>query len=87
MTHTLAIAEVTALHKVYVRKVIDTVNDLDNGLYEIANESPKNSQDWQYHMIEYIKDYEATLPKQHPVGMTVDHPGGDNGDLFASQAE
>jgi hypothetical protein len=86
-THTLAIAEVTALQEAYVRKVIDTVNDLDNVLYEISNESPGNSEDWQYHMINYIKGYEATLPKQHPVGMTVEWPGGDNGELFASSAD
>ena len=34
-----------------MRKVVDTVNDLDNVLYEISNESPGNSQDRQYHMI------------------------------------
>ena len=29
----------TALQEAYVRKVIDTVNDLDNVLYEITNEA------------------------------------------------
>ena len=38
------------------------LNDLDNVLYEISNESPGNSQDWQYHMINLIKGYEATKP-------------------------
>ena len=61
---------VTRLQEAYVRKVIDTLNDLDNVLYEITNETAIFSRDWQYHMIKYIKDYQATKPKQHPVGMT-----------------
>ncbi len=60
----------TALQEAYVKKVIDTVNDLDNVLYEIANEAPDESIAWQYHLIDYIKAYEAGKPKQHPVGMT-----------------
>ena len=36
--HTLADPAVTALQEAYIRKIIDTVNDLDNVLYEIANE-------------------------------------------------
>jgi hypothetical protein len=86
-THTLQSPAITALQEAYVRKVIDTVDDLDNVLYEISNESPSNSQDWQYHMINYIKGYEASKPKQHPVGMTVEYPGGDNSELFASPAD
>jgi Family of unknown function (DUF6298)/Putative collagen-binding domain of a collagenase len=86
-THTLQSPAITALQEAYVRKVIDTVDDLDNVLYEISNESPSDSQDWQYHMINYIKSYEATKPKQHPVGMTVEYPGGDNSELFASPAD
>ncbi len=68
--HTLANPAVTALQEAYVKKVIDTVNDLDNVLYEIANEAPDESIAWQYHLIDYIKAYEAGKPKQHPVGMT-----------------
>jgi hypothetical protein len=85
--HTLKILAVTAIQESYVRKVVDTLNDLDNVLFEISNESHQNSQAWQYHMIAYIKNYEATKPKQHPVGMTVEWPGGDNAELFASPAD
>ena len=69
--HTLNNSAVTAIQEAYVRKVIDTLNDLDNVLYEIANESafPESVQ-WQYHMIHFIKDYQETKPNQHPVGMT-----------------
>jgi hypothetical protein len=56
------------LQKDYVKKVIDTVNDLDNVFYEIANEL--YAPQWQYEMIEFIKSYEKTKPKQHLVLMS-----------------
>lgn len=73
--------------KAYVRKVIDTVNHLDNVLYEIANETHASSTEWQYHMIRFINDYQAAKPKQHPVGMTFQHAGGSNSTLFHSPAD
>jgi hypothetical protein len=85
--HTLAIPAVTALQEEYVRKVIDTVNDLDNVLYEISNESDSGATEWQYHLINLIKAYEAAKPKQHPVGMTVAWPGGNNEELLTSPAD
>ncbi len=68
--HALQVPAITARQQAYVRKVVDTVNDLDNVLYEITNETAIYSKDWQYHMIRFIHTYEATKPKQHPVGMT-----------------
>jgi len=38
-------------------------------------------------MLGFLKAYEATRPKQHPVGMTVAYPGGDNAVLFAGPAD
>lgn len=87
LTHSLAMSEVLAVQEAYVKKVIDTVNDLDNVLYEISNESHGGSETWQYYMIDVIRQYEAGLPKQHPVGMTVEWPGGGNNDLFNSDAD
>jgi hypothetical protein len=85
--HTLQISAVTALQVAYVKKVIDTVNDLDNVLYEISNESNPESLAWQNYLVLQIKDYEKGKAKQHPVGMTVPFPGGSNTDLFNSQAD
>ena len=61
---------VNAIQKAYMRKVVDTVNDLDNVLYEIVNESGNYSTQWQYDFINSIKSYQSAKPKQHPVGMT-----------------
>ena len=83
----MAVPAVTALQKAYVKKVIDTLNDLDNVIYEIANESIAESQDWQYELIDFIKGYEATKPKQHPVLMSMSWPNQRNSVLFASSAD
>jgi hypothetical protein len=84
-THTLSNNRVIKLHKAYIRKVIDTLNDLDNVLWEISNESHTGSIKWHYYMIQFIKEYEATKPNQHPVGMTSSPI--NNPPLFASPAD
>lgn len=78
---------VLAAQEAYVRRVIDTVNDLDNVLYEICNEAHGGSTEWQYHMIRFIKQQEAGKLKQHPVGMTFQYKGGTNAILNESPAD
>ncbi|MCI0655971.1 MAG: hypothetical protein L0170_02745, partial [Acidobacteria bacterium] len=51
------------IQRAYVRKVIDTVNDLDNVYFEIANELGAST--WQNNLINYIKSYESGKPKRH----------------------
>jgi hypothetical protein len=87
--HTMTQPAVHAVQKAYVRKVVDTVNDLDNVLYEIANESIPASKEWQYDMITTIKEYESTKPKRHPVIMSAFWGPGDpcNPALFDSPAD
>lgn len=79
--------KVLAIQEAYVTKVIDTVNNLDNVLYEISNEAGAYSTTWQEHMIDFVHAQEAQRPKQHPVGMTFQFSGGSNSTLFASRAE
>lgn len=78
---------VREMQEAYVRKVVDTVSDLDNVLYEICNESHPQSTDWQYTMIRFVKAYEAQKGQQHPVGMTFQYRGGTNVTLFNSPAD
>ena len=82
---------ITARQRAYVRKVIDTVGDLDNVLFEIANESHAGSIAWQSRMTDYIHQYEKSKPKQHPVGITVPfgvpRKPGLNKALFDSPAD
>jgi CubicO group peptidase (beta-lactamase class C family) len=85
--HELGRPAVTDIQEAYVRKVVDTVNEFDNVLYEISNENHPPSTPWQYHMIRYIKEYERGKPFQHPVGMTFQYKGGTNQALFDSPAD
>jgi Family of unknown function (DUF6298) len=86
-SHELAVHAVTAIQEAYVRQVIDSVNDLDNVLYEISNESEVASTAWQYHIIDFIKRYEKSKGRSHPVGMTVQYPDGKNSTLLESPAD
>ncbi len=66
--HTMRNPEVNKVQAAYVRKVVDTLNDLDNVLYEVINEG--GEKEWNWWVIQTIHDYERTKPKQHPVGST-----------------
>lgn len=76
--------------KAFIRKCIDTLNDFDHVLFEIINEveAADHALKWHYHMVDYVRQYEAAKPKQHPVGMTATG-GGDqfNPLLFESSAD
>jgi hypothetical protein len=75
------------LQRAYIRKVVDTVNDLDNVLYEVANECHGDSTEWQYDVIRFVRQYQAGKPKQHPIGMTFQYKGGTNANLYNSPAD
>ena len=84
--HELKVAEITKLQEAYVRKVIDTLGDMDNVLWEIGNECHGGSVQWQYHMIRFIKQYESEKGlKPHLVGMTGAPISAEA--LFASPAD
>ena len=72
----------------YIRKIVDTVNDLDNVLYEVSNEAgAPYSDSWQDSVITFVKQYESTKPRQHPVGMTFQYIGGADATLYSSPAD
>jgi len=82
--HSLASGAVTALQEAYIRKVVDTVNDLDNVLFEVINEG--GNKEWDWWVVKTIHDYERTKPKQHPVGLT-GHGGEKTDSMLASGAD
>lgn len=86
--HSMKNGDVLAHQEAYAKKVIETLNDLDNVLYEILNEG--GTKDWQYHMVNFVKETEKALPEQHPVGMThavTVNPPMFNEDLWKSPAD
>ncbi len=82
--HSLASPAITALQTAYIRKVVDTVNDLDNVLYEVINEG--GNKEWNWWVAQTVKDYEQTKPKQHPVGIT-GHGGERLATMIVSPAD
>jgi hypothetical protein len=66
--HTRGNPEVNRLQAAYIRKVVDTLNDLDNVLYEVINEG--GEKEWNWWVIQTIHEHQAAREKQHPVGNT-----------------
>ena len=61
------------IQRAFVGKMIDTLNDFDHIIWEIGNEAPiSESINWQNEMTVYARNYEASKPKQHLVGITSD---------------
>ncbi len=65
MTATNAITE---LQDAYVRKTIETLNDLPNVLWIVSEEAPIKSTWWNSHLIALVRACERTQRHQHPIG-------------------
>jgi hypothetical protein len=85
-THTLASPRITRLQEAYVARVIRAVGDQPNVLYEVSNESSRGSMPWQNHIMRFLRSHERP-GSRHPVGTTVEYPGGDNDDLLTSDGD
>jgi hypothetical protein len=83
--HSMHNPEVLAHQAAYLHKVIDTVNDLDNVLYEVINEG--GSVAWQCYIANLVHEYERGKAKQHPVGVTAGTAGMRNAHLYAGPAD
>jgi hypothetical protein len=84
--YTLRYPPITAIQRRYLQAVVDSVSDLDNVLFEIANEGGGYSNAWQHDMLRYLRCYEATKPEPHPIGLSF-QIGGHNHTLFDSDAD
>jgi hypothetical protein len=82
--HTLANPRINELQAAYIRKVVDTVNDLDNVLYEVINEG--GEQEWDWWVVKTIRDHEQTKPNHHPIGIT-GHGAENLESMLASPAD
>jgi hypothetical protein len=66
--HVLGNAQANELQAAYIRHVVDTVNDLDNVLYEVINEG--GEREWDWWVVRTIRQHEAAKPNRHPIGIT-----------------
>jgi hypothetical protein len=62
---------ITAIQDAYVKKIIDTLNDLPNVLWIVSQEAPPDSTWWNSHLIALTRSYEAGKPQRHPIGYGV----------------
>lgn len=85
--HQLAKKRVTKIQEAYLRWLVTGLNDFDNLLFEVSNETHPSSTKWQYHIIRFVKELENSLPNQHPVGMTYQNNHGKNEKLWESPAD
>jgi hypothetical protein len=85
--HGLRVAAITELQRRYVERVVATVGDLGGVLWEVSNESPGGSREWQGQMLEWVRRCDGSRGWSHPAGLTSCFPGGDNAELFASSAD
>ncbi len=75
--HTLNIPAIWTLQRAYMRKIIATVSDLPNVLWEVGNEFDDSSDcwAWQNAVVDYVKQQEAAGGGiEHPVGITAVYP-------------
>ena len=91
-THTLAVPGVFEVQRAFVRRVVETLHDQDNVIFEVSNESAATpeSRDWQYAILEEIRAHEQRLVGMvHPTWMTAMWPATPevNDWLRASPAE
>jgi hypothetical protein len=64
----LADPALTELQDAYVRKVVVTLNDLDNVLYQVSDEHTAFSLAWKQHMLEIVADSDRRSAVRHTVG-------------------
>jgi hypothetical protein len=80
----LASPAVRQMHAAYLRKIVDTVNDLDNVLYEVINEG--GERDWDWFVVDTVHKLERDKGRMHPVGLT-GHGAERLEEMLASSAE
>lgn len=75
------------IQKAYIHKVVDTLNDIDNIIWEPNNEGGGFSQGWHENIIADLRAYEASKPKQHPIIASYLYSGGTNSQLWNFNVE
>jgi len=80
---------ITEIQDAYVKKVIDTLNDLPNVLWIVSEEAPRDSKWWNGHLIAVTRTYEAGKRFQHPIGYaaTDDLAAASDANLLNSDAD
>jgi hypothetical protein len=59
---------ITGFQDAYLKKTVDTLNDLPNVLWIVSEEAPIGSTWWNDHLISTLRAYEQQKHDQHPIG-------------------
>jgi hypothetical protein len=78
---------ITLIQDAYVKKVIDTLNDLPNVLWIVSQEAPVASRWWNSHLIALVRSYEAGTRLRHPIGYGALDGGRDDDAIINSDAD
>jgi Putative collagen-binding domain of a collagenase len=78
---------ITGFQDVYIKKVIDTLNDLPNVLWIVSEEAPTASTWWNDHLISFVRAYEKEKPFQHPIGYATLGERPNDSILYNSDAD
>jgi hypothetical protein len=63
-------SNVATIQQAYIQKLVDTLHDLPNVMYEVGNEPPIGSAAWVASLITSIRTYESTTyGVAHPIGI------------------
>jgi len=60
--------KITDIQDAYVKKMINTLNDLPNVLWIVSQEAPLEAVWWNNHLLSLVRSYETSKPLQHPIG-------------------
>jgi len=78
---------ITGFQTVYIKKMIDTLNDLPNVLWIVSEEAPTSSTWWNNHLISVVRAYEKGKPFQHPIGYATLGERPNDSILYNSDAD
>ncbi len=78
---------ITGFQDVYIKKMIDTLNDLPNVLWIVSEEAPTSSTWWNNHLISVVRAYEKGKPFQHPIGYATLGERPNDSILYNSDAD
>ena len=84
--HSLDDPRIVGFQEMYVRKMIETLSDHNNILWEIGNETIESSIPWKTHMVQFIRDCEKSKPRQHLI-LTGTGNGVGNESIFITQSD
>lgn len=84
--HSLDNPEIIKFQEMYIDKMVETLNGFDNIIWEVGNEIAHSGLAWKNHVVDYIRDQEQQMPKQHLVldGLAY---GGNNDAEWTTHAD